>query len=76
MDDNGQKMDLEKQFKYHIKLYMNDDGSFACNTNVGSLVLGYGMLKLGERGVETHIMRLKEKAQPKGGIMNFVRGKR
>ena len=78
--DNGKKIDLNNDFKYHLSLHMNDDGGFACHTNVGSLVLGYGMLEMGKSAVEQHILRLQNKNKPKivsgSGILNFVRGKK
>ena len=57
-------------------LDMNDDGTFAMETNVPNLVMGYGMLEFAKGGIVNHIAKLQQKnnniVKP-NGILNFAR---
>ncbi len=81
--DNGKPKEKFEQmkFKYYMNIGMNDDGTFAFQTNIPNIVLGYGMLEFSKGMVVNHVAKLKQKSQPsiippKGGIMDFVRGGR
>jgi hypothetical protein len=77
--DNGGIEQQKPQFKQFIKIFFNDEtGEYAFETNVPNTILGYGMLEFGKKGIDTHLVRMKEKQiqVAKGGILNFVRGAR
>ncbi len=76
-NNGNEKTEHQKpEFKYYIIAKFNDETlAFSFETNVPSVIIGYGMLEFGKKGLDNHIARISQSkiAPPKGGIMNFAR---
>ena len=67
----------DPQFDCFLKIFFNTKTKdIAFETNVPDVITGYGLCDFGKKGVDNHIAKVQAKiVQPKGGIMNFVRGR-